>query len=86
MLQFVFPSLLKSAYKYWCIIYSKQITTTTTTTIATTTNDKVNANSGPGPVIQIIGQGRKYNQNWGDKVGINKLRPRTGNKIVGQGQ
>ena len=60
MLQFVFPSLLKSAYKYWCIIYSKQITTTTTTTIATTTNDKVNANSGPGPVIQIIGQGRKY--------------------------
>ena len=59
MLQFVFPSLLKSAYKYWCIIYSKQITTTTTT-IATTTNDKVNANPGPGPVIQIIGQGRKY--------------------------
>ena len=58
MLQFVFPSLLKSAYKYWCIIYSKQITTTTT--IATTTNDKVNANSGPGPVMQIIGQGRKY--------------------------
>ena len=38
------------------IICSKEITTTTITTTAatsTTTNNKVNANSDPGPVIQI---------------------------------
>ena len=43
------------------ITYSKEITTTTiTTTTASTTNNKVNANSDPGPVIQIVGKGRKY--------------------------
>ena len=42
------------------IIYSKEITTTTiTTTTTSTTNNKVNANSDPGPVIQIIEEGRK---------------------------
>ena len=40
------------------IIYFKEITSTTiTTTTATTTNNKVNANSGPRPVTQIVRQG-----------------------------
>ena len=39
----------------------EEITTTAiTTTTATTINNKANANSGPRPVIQIVGQGRKY--------------------------
>ena len=42
------------------IIYFKGITATTITTTTATTNSKVNANSGPRPVIQIVGQGRKY--------------------------
>ena len=44
------------------IIHSKEITTTaiTTTTATTTTNNKVNANSGPRPVMQAVGQARKY--------------------------
>ena len=43
------------------IIYSNEMTTTTiTTTTATTTCNKVNANSGPRPVMQIVGLGRKY--------------------------
>ena len=40
------------------IIYTT--TTTITTTTATATNNKVNASSGPRPVIQIVGQGRNY--------------------------
>ena len=32
------------------------------TTTSTATNNEVNANSGRRPVIQIVGQGRKYNQ------------------------
>ena len=58
-LQFVFPSLLKSTYKSG-IIYSEEITTTTITTTTATTKNMVNAYSGSGPVIQIVGQGRKY--------------------------
>ena len=45
------------------IIYTKEITTVTitiTTATATTTNNKVNAYSGSGPLIQILGQDRKY--------------------------
>ena len=43
------------------ITCSKEITTTAiTTTTATTTNNEVNANSGPGPVIQIVSQLHKY--------------------------
>ena len=56
-LQFVFPSLLKLALIIGTntgIIYSKEITTTTNITA----NKKVNANSGPGLVIQTIGQGQ----------------------------
>ena len=58
-LQFVFPSLLKSTYKIG-IISSEEITTTTITTTTATTKNMVNAYSGSGPVIQIVGQGRKY--------------------------
>ena len=60
MVQFVFPSLLKSAYKYWYTCSKEIRTTTITTTTATFTNNKVNANPGHGPVTQIVGQGRKY--------------------------
>ena len=69
-------------------IYSKEITTTTiTTTTANTTNNKVNANSGPGTIIQIMRQGRKYEyKSRRHKFGMCKLRSRTGNKIVGQGR
>ena len=47
------------------IIYTKEITTITititiTTATATTTNNKVNAYSGSGPLIEILGQDRKY--------------------------
>ena len=45
------------------IIYTKEITTVTitiTTATATTTNNKVNAYSSSGPLIQILGQDRKY--------------------------
>ena len=35
-------------------MYSKEITTTVNITI----NKKVNANSGPGPVIETVGQGQ----------------------------
>ena len=34
--------------------------TTIKTTATTTINNKVNINSGSGPVMQIVGQGRKY--------------------------
>ena len=69
-------------------IYSKEITTTTvTTTTANTINNKVNANSDPGTIIQIMRQGRKYEYKLRrHKFGICKLRSRTGNKIVGQGR
>ena len=45
------------------IIYTKEITTITitiTTATATTTNKKVDAYSGPIPLIEILGQDRKY--------------------------
>ena len=42
------------------IIYFKGITATTITTTTATTNNKVNANSNPRTVIQIVGQCRKY--------------------------
>ena len=69
-------------------IYSKEITTTTvTTTTANTINNKVNANSDPGTIIQIMRQGRKYEYKLRrHKFGIWKLRSRTCNKIVGQGR
>ena len=36
------------------------VTTAITTTTVTTTNNKINANSGPRPVIHIVDHGRKY--------------------------
>ena len=52
------------AYRYWyylfytgTIIHNIGIIYSTT---ASTTSNKVNANSGPGPVIQIVGQDLKY--------------------------
>ena len=45
------------------IIYTKEITTITitiTTATATTTNNKVNTYSVSGPLIEILGQDRKY--------------------------
>ena len=45
------------------IIYTKEISTITitiTTATATTTNNKVNAYWGSSPLIQILGQDRKY--------------------------
>ena len=61
-LQFVFLSLLKPA-----LFIPKNLLLLLFT--ATTTNNKVNAYSGSGPVIKIVGQDRKYkqklvNQGW----------------------
>ena len=66
------------------IINSKEITTTTiTTTTATTTNNKVNANSDPRLVIQIVGQGRKYKTQIEQTRSVYaKLGLGTGNNIV----
>ena len=58
MLQFVFASSLKSAYKIGTIYFKEIATTTITTTSAT--NNKASAYSGPRPAMQIVGQGRKY--------------------------
>ena len=68
-----------------CTIYSKEITTTVTSTTAITNNNKVNANSGPRSVIQIVGQGRKYKHKLRrqDRY-MKKPGPKTGNKIVDQ--
>ena len=57
----LFSLVYENRHSNIAIVYSKEISTTTiTTTTATTTNHKVNANSGPRPIIQIVGQGRKY--------------------------
>ena len=42
------------------IIYSKEITAATNniTTTTSTTTSKLNVNSDPGPVIQMVGQGQ----------------------------
>ena len=65
------------------IIYAKEITTSTTTTTtnittttSTTTNNAVNANSGPG-LVNTNRRAGPVNADWGDKVGICKLMPRT---------
>ena len=58
--QFVFPKLLKSAHKYWYYLFQRNCQCYYYYTTATTTNNKVNANSGPRQVIQVIGQGCKY--------------------------
>ena len=55
-----------------------------TTTTATTTNDKVNANSGPGPVIKIVGQAARAGKyKLGARVGKYKLRARAGKHRLG---
>ena len=57
-----------------------------TATTATTTNDKVNANSGPGSVIQIVGQAARAGKyKLGARVGKYKLRARAGKHRLGLG-
>ena len=48
--------LVFTIFKSLPVSYTKEITTST----VTTTTNKVNAYSGSGPVMQILGQGRKY--------------------------
>ena len=55
-----------------------------TATTATTSNDKVNANSGPGSVIQIVGQAARAGKyKLGARVGKYKLRARAGKHRLG---
>ena len=53
-LQLVFPSLLKSAYKYWYYLLQRNYY------YHCYYYQQLNANLGPVPVIQIVGKGLKY--------------------------